>query len=175
MLVGNSSPVDDYKGDVKPDPSVPPFTDAFSSIAWAPSVPQVFATTSWDGEMRIFDVSQNAYGAALLQKMSFKFASPALKCAWNDQSTQIYVGLMDGSIKVYDVNSGQTADVGRHTAGVSSLHFVAGMNAVISSGYEPNIHFWQLGNPNPVMTVNADNKVFTSDFSFPVLIAGTAN
>jgi WD40 repeat protein len=135
LLTGNINSVDDYKGDVKPDQSVPPLNDAFSSISWAPNVPQVFATTSWDGDLRIFDVSQNAYGSAILQKMSFKFPSPALKCTWNDQSTQIYVGLMDGSVKVYDVNSGQTADVGKHSAGISSLNFVPGMNTVISTAY----------------------------------------
>lgn len=175
VLIGNNSLIDDYKGDVKPDQSVPPINEAFSSISWAPNVPQVFAATSWDGEMRIFEVSQNGYGAAILQKISFKFPSPALKCTWNDQSTQVYVGLMDGSVKVYDVNSGQTADVGKHSAAISSLNFVPGMNTVVSTAYEPNIHFWQLGNPNPVMSLSADNKVFTSDFVFPMLVAGTAN
>ncbi len=82
---------------------------------------------------------------------------------------------MDGSVKVYDVNSGQTADVGKQSAAISSLHFVSGMNTVISTGYEANINFWQLGNPNPVMSLSADNKVFASDFCFPMLIAGTAN
>jgi mRNA export factor len=82
---------------------------------------------------------------------------------------------MDGSIKVYDINSGQTADVGKHTAAISALHFVPGMNTVVSSGYESNIQFWQLGNPNPVMTYNAENKVYTADFQFPMLVAGTGN
>lgn len=166
---------DDYKNDIKPDASVSPFSDSFSNISWAPSVPQVFASTAWNGELRIFEVTASAYGNAIIQKMSYNFSQPALKCAWNDQSTQIFVGLMDGSIKVFDINSGQVADVGRHSAAISSLHFVPGMNTIVSSGYEANIQFWQLGNPNPVMTFNAENKVFTSDFQFPLLVAGTAN
>jgi mRNA export factor len=175
LLVGNNTGADDYKNDIKPDQSVTPFNDSFSNMAWAPSVPNVFASTSWDGELRIFDVTQGPYGSAIIQKLSYKFQMPALKLTWNDTSTQIYVGLMDGSIKVYDVNSGQVADLGRHGAAISSLHFVPGMNTIVSSGFENNVQFWQLGNPNPVMTVNADNKVFTSDFQFPMLIAGTAN
>lgn len=174
-LVGNNSANDDYKSDVKPDQSVAPFNDAFSSISWAPTIPNVFCSSSWDGELRVFEVAQGPYGAAIMQKMSYKFPMPALKCAWNDQSTQIFVGLMDGSLKIYDINSGQVADLGRHSAAISSLHFVPGMNAVVSSGFENNIHFWQVGNPNPVMTVNAENKVFTSDFMFPMLVAGTAS
>jgi mRNA export factor len=175
LLGVNPNANDDYKNDIKPDGSVPAFTDSFSSISWAPTLPQVFAATAWNGELRVFEVTSSGYGNAIVQKMSFSFQQPALKCAWNDQSTQIYVGLMDGCIKVFDIGSGQAADVGRHSAAISSLHFVPGMNTVVSSGYESNVQFWQLGNPNPVMTFNAENKIYTSDFQFPMLVAGTAN
>ena len=107
--------------------------------------------------------------------MNYKFNSPALKCCWNDQNSQIYVGLLDGSIKAFDLGSGQVGDVGRHNAGISSLHFVQGMNSLISTAYESNVYVWQIGNPNPVATFNAENKVFCSDFRFPTLVAGTAN
>jgi hypothetical protein len=52
-LIGNSYN-DDYKNDIKPDQTVTPFGDAFSSISWAPNHNQIFATTSWDGDLRIF-------------------------------------------------------------------------------------------------------------------------
>lgn len=49
LLGTTMSANDDYKTDIKPDASVPAFTDSFASIAWAPSVPQVFAATTWSG------------------------------------------------------------------------------------------------------------------------------
>jgi len=55
-FLGTTS-ADDYKNDVKPDQSVPNYQDSISSVAWAP--PQIgnfFATTSWDGELRILSV-----------------------------------------------------------------------------------------------------------------------
>jgi mRNA export factor len=82
---------------------------------------------------------------------------------------------MDGSIKVYDLGSGQTMDIGRHGAAISGLHFVPGQNVIISTAYEATINFWQPGNPSPVLTLQAENKVFSSDFQFPILVAGTAN
>lgn len=82
---------------------------------------------------------------------------------------------MDGTIKIFDLGSGQTADMGRQTASISSLSYVPGQNILVSSGYENIINFWQAGNPNPVLTVNADNKVYAADFQYPMLIAGTAN
>lgn len=134
FLGGTSS--DDYNKDVKPDQTVPIFQDSISAISWAPAqIGNIFATTSWDGELRVMSVEQGQFGPAILQKMTSKFNFPALKCTWNDQGNQIYVGLMDGSIKLYDLGSGQTIDVGKHGAPISSLHFVPGMNAIISTAY----------------------------------------
>ena len=107
--------------------------------------------------------------------MTYKFPSPALKCTWNDTGTHIYVGLMDGSIKAFDIGSSQTMDIGRHALGISSLHYVANMNTVISTSFETNVQFWQIGNQNPVLTLNAEQKIFASDFQYPILVAGTAN
>lgn len=175
-FLGTTSALDDYKNDIKPDQSVPNYNDSISSIAWASQqLPNYFATTSWDGELRVLSVEPGQFGNAIFQKLTYKFPLPALKCTWNDQNNHIYVGLIDGTIKVFDVASQQVGDIGRHGAGISSLHFVPGMNAIISTAYENNIHVWQPGNPNPLLTINADNKVFTSDFQFPTLVAGTAN
>jgi WD40 repeat protein len=126
---------DDYTNDIKPDQTVPSFNDSVSHIAWAPNGAHIFATTSWDGELRVFEVTQEQYQAVIIQKLSYKFNLPALKCTWNDQCTQIYVGLMDGTIKAYDIGSSQTGDIGKHSVAISSLHFVPGMNTVVSSGY----------------------------------------
>ena len=165
--------VDDYKNDLKPDQSMLAYNDSLSSIAWASQqMPNFFATTSWDGELRVLAIEQGQFGPAIFQKVSYKFQMPALKCTWNEQNTNIYVGLLDGSIKVYDLGSGQVADVGRHNAGISSLHFIPGMNAIISTAFESNVHVWQPGNPNPLMTIQADNKVICCDFKFPFLVGG---
>lgn len=62
---------------------------------------------------------------------------------------------MDGSINLYDLGSGQTVEVGRHGAAISSLNFVPGMNAIISTAYEPTAQIWQQGNNTPVLSINA--------------------
>ena len=175
-FLGTNSSLDDYKNDIKPDQSMPNYNDSISNVAWAnQQLPNYFATTSWDGELRVLSIEQGNYGPAIFQKMTYKFQSPALKCTWNDQNTQIYVGLLDGSVKAFDLGSSQVADVGRHTAGISSLHFVPGMNAIVSTAYESQVHVWQLGNQSPAMTISAENKVFASDFKFPILVAGTSS
>jgi mRNA export factor len=159
---------------VLPDQSVHPFHEAFSSLSWAPNSFTLFATTAWDGEVRVFEVVNGAYSMAIVQKFSYKFPSPALKCTWNDLGNQLYIGFMDGSIKAYDFGSNQIQDVGRQNEAISSLHYIPGSNALISSGYEPTINIWQIGCPTPALTINANYTVYTSEFQFPLLVAGTA-
>ena len=50
MAFLGTTALDDYKNDVKPDQSVPPFGDSISSIAWASQqAPNLFCSVSWDG------------------------------------------------------------------------------------------------------------------------------
>ena len=67
----------------------------------------------------------------------------------------MYVALLDGSINVLDFGSGETMEVGRHGTCINALHFVNGMNAVISTSNDQMAHIWQLGNQNPVQSIPA--------------------
>lgn len=68
-----------------------------------------------------------------------------MKLCWNDLGTQIFAGLMDGSIHVIDIGSGQVMQVCQQPTAVNSLHYLTGMNAILASGYEPTIRIWQSG------------------------------
>jgi hypothetical protein len=50
----SSLPNDDYKYDIKSAPSVPDFAESISSISWASN--SIFASTSWDGDLRVFAI-----------------------------------------------------------------------------------------------------------------------
>jgi mRNA export factor len=146
--------MDEYKNDIKLDQNSPPLADSISSISWAYNIGPIFAATSWDGSLKIYEVSQAQFGPSIIEKVSYKFQSPLTKCCWNYENNQIYFGAANGMVKSYDVNSGNVLDVGKHNAGVSSLHVIPGQNTVISTGYENFVHFWQNGNPNPIYSVD---------------------
>lgn len=85
------------------------------------------------------------------------------------------MGLMCGSIKVFDIGSGKIADIGKHQAPINSLHYVTGKNAIISTAYDNGIRLWQLGKPEPASIFNAEDKVNACDFQYPMLAAATAS
>lgn len=82
---------------------------------------------------------------------------------------------MDGAIKVYDTGSGQVADIGRHNSAINSLQFSSNQNILISTGYENIVNFWQPGNLSAVFSLDAGNKIYTSDCQFPTVVAATVD
>lgn len=101
-------------------------------------------------------------------------ASPPMCSCWNADSTALYVGCMDGTIKIVDINTMNVSEIGKHNASINSLHYVPQQNILISTAYENNICFWQ-GGPSPVLNVDVMNKVYVSDYKNGILAGGTAN
>jgi WD40 repeat protein len=134
----------------------------------------IFSATFWDKSLRIFEISQTPTGPAILQKaMTMLNMIPLCSC-WNADCTALYVGCMDGTIQIVDLNTMVVNEIGRHNASVSNLHYVPQQSVLISNAYESKINFWQ-GGPNPILSVDVADKVFVTDYKNGVLCGGTAN
>eukprot|EP00919_Chromeraceae_sp_WS-2016_P064692 GHVR01153247.1.p1 GENE.GHVR01153247.1~~GHVR01153247.1.p1 ORF type:complete len:253 (-),score=17.55 GHVR01153247.1:1497-2231(-) len=167
---------DDYKNDLKLDSNATPLVESVSSISWAnTNTGPIFAATTWDGMLGIYEATKSQYGPTITQKIITKIMAPLTKCCWNPDNTILYVGCGDGTIKAFDITTSNIVDVGKHNTAISSLYTIPNQNVLISTGYEKEINFWQPGNNTPVYTVDVLNKVYTSDFQYPILIAGTEN
>lgn len=167
---------DDYNNDIKPDNNCQPLTDAISSIDWVSSnVGNIFAFTCWDGSLRVYEVVTTGYAGCLSQKISVKAKSPLTKCVWSQDCQTIYVGDITGLIQAFNVQTQQFTDIGKHNAAISALHIVPNQNIIISAAFENTIHFWQPGNNQPVFSIDMGNKVFCSDFSYPILLTALGN
>ena len=107
-----------------------------------------------------------------MQRAITNLNSPGLCCNWNSDNSSLYIGCADGMIKQLDLNSMSFgSDVGKQSAGISSVHFVPQLNCVVSTGYESTVNFWQ-NNQTPVMSINVENKIFCSDFKNGVMAGG---
>lgn len=96
---------DDYNADIKLDPSIS-LAESASSIKWItnPSMP-IFAATFWDKSVRIFEVTQTPNGPGIFQKIATSLATPAMTSCWNGDCSALYLGCMDGTIKILDINT----------------------------------------------------------------------
>lgn len=95
----------------------------------------IFSATFWDKTLRIFEVTQTPNGPGILQKvMTTLNTVPTCSC-WNADCSALYVGCMDGTIKIIDINTMNTNDIGKHNASVANLHYIPQQNILISNAY----------------------------------------
>lgn len=133
----------------------------------------MFAVGTWDGGVRIFNMEpgeQNNIFA--VQKFQLKLPAPVLSLCWNPQGTGLFVGCADNFVRAVDLSAGKSMEVGKHTGPVKDVFYVAQQNAIISTSYDKNINFWQMGNPNPIYNVNLQYKLYASEFQYPLFAAG---
>lgn len=140
-----------------------------------PKPPNIFAATTWDGNLLIYEVVPSGNSGVLTEKMCIKVGTPIQSCAWNtDTNTSISLGCINGFVKCVDLSSGSIVDIGKHNDPISKVFYSPSQNVIISIGYDQNIHFWQRGNQSPVFTYPTKDKVYASDFVNPLLILATS-
>lgn len=172
---------DESLNDFNVSPNTPPFEDSISSISWATSNPSggrqtMFAVGTWDSGVRVFNVEQNEQGLVhVAQKFMMKLTAPVMSVAWNAQSNIVFAGCADGVVRAVDLASSKSMDVGKHTGPVKDIFFATNQNTIISTSFDKNINFWQMGNPNPIFNVNLPHKLYAADFQNPLFVAGMSN
>lgn len=126
---------DEYNTDIKLDPSIA-LSESASSLKWVnfPNMP-LFAGTFWDKSVRIFEVTQTPNGPGIIQKFATGLNTVPISCCWNADCSALYVGNMDGTIKIIDINTQNVTDIGKHNGGVANLHYIPQQNLLISSAY----------------------------------------
>ena len=151
--------------------------DTVASLQWIPNLQlRILAASTWDGKIHLYELSQGGYQKVLTQKMIYTSANePILSISWKKDSSMIFAGCGDNTVKVFDVNTGKSMVVGQHDGPVNSVYWIEQMNVIMSISFNQQIKFWQLGNPNPVFQLMSDSRIFTSDFNFPYVFLGLNN
>jgi len=146
-------------------------TDTISSISWAPSGNNpTFATSDWASCIRIYNLDPNF--SSLTQQACFDAQSPCLCVKWHEDEKTVFAGCTDGSVKSYDIPSGNRSEIGRHEGPVKSVHWISAANALLTLSFDKTLKFWDLRQAWPVAGYRLDHKVYCSDVLFPYLAIG---
>ena len=151
-----------------------PADDSISDIAFSPQQDCLFSVSSWDGKVRIWDVQ---IGAAQ-GRSQYEHAGPALTTRWSSDGSIVASGGCDNVVKIFDVASGQSRQVGVHDSAVKCLRFVncgpTNTECLVTGSWDKTIKYWDLRQPNPISTLMMPERVYTMDNKMQLLVVGTA-
>lgn len=85
-------------------------------------------------------------------------------------------GGADKAVRMYNLNTGQTTQVGAHNEPVKTVKFLDGQaNILATASWDKTIKYWDLRSPNPVGTAQLPERCYAMDTKGDLLVAATAD
>lgn len=155
---------------------------------------QIFSAGGWDSILRIYSLKYNVLNLGTAPSTvsgiefsldqykapqvdiqvglltSKAFTEPILSSQWINNT--VYVSDTEGGIYSFDLNTSGIMKIGGHNAGCKELVHYNNMNLLISGGWDNFIHFWDLRSPNPAISLNMNNKIYSMSLTRDLFVVG---
>ncbi|KAI1434305.1 Poly(A)+ RNA export protein [Xylaria sp. CBS 124048] len=163
-------------GDLKNDvPITNPPDDTITDLSFSP-VADILAVSSWDRKVRIYQIASNGSSEG---KHVYEHDAPVFSVDFSKDGNKLASGGADKQAKVCDLQTLQTVQVAAHDNAVKSVRFFELPNSsgpmLVTGSWDKTIKYWDLRSPNPVGTVNCQDRVYTMDVRNSLLVVGTAD
>ncbi|KAL8222702.1 hypothetical protein R6Q57_020101 [Mikania cordata] len=118
---------------------VSPPTDAVSSLCFSPKANYLVAT-SWDNQVRCWEVTKNGTSARTMAKTSMAHDQPVLCSTWKDDGATVFSGGCDKQVKMWPLLSGgQPTTVAMHDSPVTQIAWISEMNLLVSGSLDKTL------------------------------------
>ncbi|KAI9269169.1 WD40-repeat-containing domain protein [Phascolomyces articulosus] len=153
---------------------VSPPPDGISGLAFNPAgAGDYLAVSSWDQQIRIYEVQPSGN---TVPKTAYAHEGPALCVTWSKDGSKIVSGGGDKAVRMMDINTGQTTQIGAHDEPVKSVKFLEQSQDILATGsWDKTIKYWDLRQPQPVGTLQLPERLYSMDTVGNLLVAATAD
>ncbi|CAI0473909.1 unnamed protein product [Linum tenue] len=154
---------------------IQPPTDSVSSLSFSPKANYLVAT-SWDNQVRCWEISRNASTASSAPKASMSHDQPVLCSAWKDDGTTVFTGGCDKQVKMWPLLSGgQATTVAMHDGPVKEIAWIPEMNLLASASWDKTLRYWDTRQQTPVHTQQLPERCYAMTVRYPLMVVGTAD
>lgn len=149
--------------------------DSITDLAFSPQQ-DILAVASWDKKVRIYEIDPltgSNQGRAL-----FEHDGPVFSARWTSDGTRICSGGADKQVKLFDLASQQSQQIGVHDAPVKCVRAVqcgpTNTEVIVSGSWDKTLKYWDMRSPQAISTINLPERVYCMDSSQKLLVVGCA-
>lgn len=128
------------------------------SVAWSPDGKRI---ASGNNSFVIRNLSESAEST---EPVVLKFEDKnngAFSSCWNVDSTKMAIGHADGTLRIYDANSGEQQEVlSGHTQNVRSVAWSANADRLASGSLDMTVRMWSLEKVNQTQSISEEGARF---------------
>lgn len=133
--------------EAKPTIGLTGHRDAVYGVAWSPDN-QVVASGSWDGTIRIWDLSTGR------NRVLAKKQADVNALSWKPNSSLLAAGAEYGPIKLFDVETGEhIAEYEGHSGNINNLAWSPDGQLLAAASGDRSILIWKQNSPTPIRTL----------------------
>jgi WD40 repeat protein len=148
--------------------------DTVSSMKFTKDSDLIFACTSWDGSVRVFEIINNGGQPRMKMQYMKQFDIAITACDWNENASCLFLGTLDGRVIALDIASGQEVAVVSHNFSIRDIFYVADGQFIISFDGDRGIKVSAMGK-GEVAAFALDYTIICVDFKSPRFIVGLAS
>ncbi|KAK7246777.1 hypothetical protein RIF29_41647 [Crotalaria pallida] len=150
-------------------------TDSVSSLSFSPNS-NFLVATSWDNQVRCWEIARNGVNLASQPKASISHDHPVLCSAWKEDGTTVFSGGCDKQVKMWPLLSGgQPTTVAMHDAPVKEVAWIPEMNVLATGSWDRTLKYWDTRQPSPVHTQQLPERCYAMTVKYPLMVVGTAD
>ncbi|KAJ8452849.1 hypothetical protein Cgig2_014612 [Carnegiea gigantea] len=154
---------------------VSPPGDSVSSLCFSPKA-NFLVATSWDNQVRCWEIARNGLTAGSVPKASISHDQPVLCSAWKDDGTTVFSGGCDKQVKMWPLLlGGQPVTVAMHDAPVKEVAWIPEMNLLATGSWDKTLKYWDTRQSNPVHTQQLPDRCYALTVLHPLMVVGTAD
>ncbi|XVF67175.1 hypothetical protein PTKIN_Ptkin10aG0099400 [Pterospermum kingtungense] len=152
-----------------------PPNDSVSSLSFCPKA-NFLVATSWDNQVRCWEIMRNGVNVASIPKASIMHEQPVLCSTWKDDGMTVFSGGCDKQVKMWPLMSGgQPVTVAMHDAPIKEMAWIPEMNLLVTGSWDRTLKYWDTRQPNPVHVHQLPDRCYALTVKYPLMVVGTAD